>query len=196
MPLLTNVLVATHHVDDETVCIKGKLLSGHCPVCGTYTRYQQSPADGDNEPFTEVETCPALSTPAPGVIINPAMATVTIEALSANPATQTGPTLSTMTEPAAIPASVAATVTGEAPSATPATQMPAVGPTPPSATLVSQTTLVGTAAGTSTSSHWHNVHQHVVGVLGACFGCHSTLSNAQAAYVKAVKDGGVMEVPL
>ncbi|KAG2030948.1 hypothetical protein BDR03DRAFT_1016621 [Suillus americanus] len=153
---------ATHHVDDETVCIKGELLSGCCPACGTYTRYQQSPADavssGDNEPT----------------------AAITIEAPSANPATQTGPTLPTVTEPAAISAN-------------------------------GQTTLVGAAAGTSTSSRWyvvtvgcetgvfqgwHNVHQHVVGVPGACFGRHSSLSNAQAAYAEAVKDGGVMEVLL
>jgi hypothetical protein len=40
-----------------------------------------------------------------------------------------------MTEPAAISASVAAGVTGEAPSATPATQMATVGPTPPTSQL-------------------------------------------------------------
>ncbi|KAG2064766.1 hypothetical protein BDR04DRAFT_1162198 [Suillus decipiens] len=40
---------------------------------------------------------------------------------------------------------------------------------------------------------WHNFYL-LVGVLGACFGCHSSFSAAQTAYSEAVLDYGVMEV--
>ncbi|KAG1733205.1 uncharacterized protein EDB91DRAFT_1251447 [Suillus paluster] len=38
---------------------------------------------------------------------------------------------------------------------------------------------------------WHNVHILVIGVPGACFACHSSLSAAQAAYAQALNDGSV-----
>ncbi|KAG1810686.1 uncharacterized protein BJ212DRAFT_1484251 [Suillus subaureus] len=49
---------------------------------------------------------------------------------------------------------------------------------------------------TSVSQCWHNIHIHVIGVPGACFGCYSSLSTAQAAYTQAEKDGSVSRLPL
>ncbi|KAG0692997.1 hypothetical protein DFH29DRAFT_1007793 [Suillus ampliporus] len=43
---------------------------------------------------------------------------------------------------------------------------------------------------------WHNVHVHVIGVPGTCFGRYSSLSAAQAAYTQAEKDGSVLHLPL
>ncbi|KIK35046.1 hypothetical protein CY34DRAFT_17287 [Suillus luteus UH-Slu-Lm8-n1] len=43
---------------------------------------------------------------------------------------------------------------------------------------------------------WHNVHVHVIGVPGACFGRYSSQSTAQVAYAQALNDGSVSRLPL
>ncbi|KAG2756199.1 hypothetical protein P692DRAFT_20814949 [Suillus brevipes Sb2] len=43
---------------------------------------------------------------------------------------------------------------------------------------------------------WHNVHVHVIGVPGACFGRYSSQSAAQVAYAQALNDGSVSRLPL
>lgn len=42
----------------------------------------------------------------------------------------------------------------------------------------------------------HNVHVHVIGVPGACFGRYSSQSAAQVAYAQALNDGSVSRLPL
>lgn len=42
----------------------------------------------------------------------------------------------------------------------------------------------------------HNVHVHVIGVPGACFGRYSSQSTAQVAYAQALNDGSVSRLPL
>ncbi|KAG2748564.1 hypothetical protein P692DRAFT_20848737, partial [Suillus brevipes Sb2] len=41
---------------------------------------------------------------------------------------------------------------------------------------------------------WHNVHAHVVGVPGACFGRYSSRASAEEAFAQAVHDGTVQEL--
>ncbi|KAG1738113.1 uncharacterized protein EDB91DRAFT_1249427 [Suillus paluster] len=43
---------------------------------------------------------------------------------------------------------------------------------------------------------WHNVHSHVVGVPGACFGQYSSRAVADEAYAQELQDGTVHELPL
>ncbi|KAG1733452.1 hypothetical protein EDB19DRAFT_1911590 [Suillus lakei] len=43
---------------------------------------------------------------------------------------------------------------------------------------------------------WHNVHSHVVGVPGACFGQYTSRASAGEAYAQALQDGTVQELPL
>jgi hypothetical protein len=42
----------------------------------------------------------------------------------------------------------------------------------------------------------HNVHVHVIGVPGTCFGCYSSQSAAQVAYAQVLSDGSVLCLPL
>lgn len=42
----------------------------------------------------------------------------------------------------------------------------------------------------------HNVHSHVIGVPGACFGRYSSRASADEAYAQALQDGTVHELPL
>ncbi|KAG1809743.1 hypothetical protein EV424DRAFT_1542933 [Suillus variegatus] len=162
------------------------LLSGRCPAC----QYQHSPADGDDEPFTKVESS-ALSIASVTVNPVPAVATQTVAV---------GPTPQTVTGPETVPATQGIPFTPTVPTA----PVPVMGPS----ALVPPTQ--AGAAGTSTSTRWyvvtvgretgvfqgwHNVHPHVIGVPGACYGRHSSLAAAQTAYSEAINDGGVMEVP-
>ncbi|KAG2738988.1 hypothetical protein P692DRAFT_20756900, partial [Suillus brevipes Sb2] len=43
---------------------------------------------------------------------------------------------------------------------------------------------------------WHNVHAHVVGVPGACFGRYSSRTAADIAYAQALNDGSVSQLPV
>ncbi|KAG1747265.1 uncharacterized protein EDB91DRAFT_1079859 [Suillus paluster] len=43
---------------------------------------------------------------------------------------------------------------------------------------------------------WHNVHSHVIGVPGACFGWYSSHASADEAYAQALQDGTVQELPV
>ncbi|KAG1781394.1 hypothetical protein EV702DRAFT_1193582 [Suillus placidus] len=43
---------------------------------------------------------------------------------------------------------------------------------------------------------WYNVHSHVIGVPGACFGRYSSRASADEAYAQALQDGTVHELPL
>ncbi|KAG1744355.1 hypothetical protein EDB19DRAFT_1906582 [Suillus lakei] len=43
---------------------------------------------------------------------------------------------------------------------------------------------------------WHNVHSHVVGVPGACFGQYTSRASAGEAYAQVLQDGTVQELPL
>ncbi|KIK39712.1 hypothetical protein CY34DRAFT_14195 [Suillus luteus UH-Slu-Lm8-n1] len=43
---------------------------------------------------------------------------------------------------------------------------------------------------------WHNVHSHVIGVPGACFGQYSSRASADEAYAQVLLDGTVHELPL
>ncbi|KAG1744766.1 hypothetical protein EDB19DRAFT_1826911 [Suillus lakei] len=52
------------------------------------------------------------------------------------------------------------------------------------------------AAATQAVTPMHNIHIHIIGVPGACFGCYSSLSTAQAAYTQAENDGSVSRLPL
>lgn len=42
----------------------------------------------------------------------------------------------------------------------------------------------------------HNVHSHVIGIPGACFGWYSSCASADEAYAQALLDGTVHELPL
>ncbi|KAG1720549.1 uncharacterized protein EDB91DRAFT_1256921 [Suillus paluster] len=49
---------------------------------------------------------------------------------------------------------------------------------------------------TSVFQGWHNVHSHVVGVPGACFGRYTSRASADEAYAQVLQDGTVQELPL
>ncbi|KAG1784754.1 uncharacterized protein HD556DRAFT_1314826 [Suillus plorans] len=193
-----NAIMDAHHVGSET-----QLLSGRCPTCGTDIQIPSPPEDES----------PALSSPAPGVIVNPTLS-ATLTAISTIPAAQapsTAPEVGSAAS-AGLPTSAPAAVGPNPPAAA---RLPTVSATQtalvPQTAPVHETAVVcATAAGTSSSrwyvvtvgrktgvfQGWHNVHQHVIGVPGACFARHSSLAAAQAAYSEAVNDGGIMEVPL
>jgi hypothetical protein len=42
----------------------------------------------------------------------------------------------------------------------------------------------------------HNVHAHVVGIPGACFGRYSSRTAADIAYAQALNDGSVSQLPV
>ncbi|KAG1736452.1 uncharacterized protein EDB91DRAFT_1083410 [Suillus paluster] len=85
---------------------------------------------------------------------------------------------------------------------------------PPPVTIAAATSLTTTAphhGSTSASARWyiitvgretgvfqgwHNVHSHVVGVPGACFGRYTSRASADEAYAQALQDGTVQELPL
>ncbi|KAG2065108.1 hypothetical protein BDR04DRAFT_1122080 [Suillus decipiens] len=162
--------------------------------------------DGDNESFTEVESS-ALSIAS--VTVDPvptvAMQTATM-----------GPTPQTVTGLETIPATQGIPFTPTVPTAPVPVMAPLVTLTVPTAPVpvIGPPALVpptqAGAAGTSTSTYWyvvtvgcetgifqgwHNVHPHVIGVSGACYGCHSSLAAAQTTYSEAINDDGVLEVP-
>ncbi|KAG1789135.1 uncharacterized protein HD556DRAFT_1447199 [Suillus plorans] len=41
---------------------------------------------------------------------------------------------------------------------------------------------------------WHNIHTHVIGVPGACFGHYSSRAAADTAYMQALRDGSVSQL--
>ncbi|KAG1808438.1 uncharacterized protein BJ212DRAFT_1485094 [Suillus subaureus] len=49
---------------------------------------------------------------------------------------------------------------------------------------------------TSVFQGWHNVHLHVIGILGACFSQYSSHAGADEAYAQALQDSTVQELPL
>ncbi|KAG1829217.1 hypothetical protein DFJ58DRAFT_737470 [Suillus subalutaceus] len=214
-----NAIMDAHNEDGDTLYLTEELLSGHCPTCGTYFQYQPSPADAVSSyapsasPATQTTdaipvTLTVATAPVPQTAVVGAAATVTGMTPPAAPATQTaavGPTPPTVTT-APVPQTA---VVGAAAAVTPA------GAT---GTSTSTSTSMCWYVVTVGLRNWrlprlvctlqfglienfniitrHNVHPHVIGIPGACFGHHSSLAAAQAAYAEAVNDGGVVEVPL
>ncbi|KAG0692572.1 hypothetical protein DFH29DRAFT_1008432 [Suillus ampliporus] len=185
-----NAVMDAHHVG------KTQLLSGRCPACGTYIQ-NHSP------PEVESPVLSVLSTPAPGVIVNPTPA-ATFTAISTIPATQ-----APSTAPTAAPAAVGPTPLTAA-GLLPTTALAAVGPTPPTAAGLPTISATQTALVHQTS-HWYVVTVgHEMGIfqgwtmsismwlVSQVLALHTTspLLPAQAAYSEAVNNGGIMEATL
>ncbi|KAG1722949.1 hypothetical protein EDB19DRAFT_1834794 [Suillus lakei] len=66
--------------------------------------------------------------------------------------------------------------------------------TPVPHVMAANTQAVSPTFHTSTfvSQRWHNIHIHVIGVPGTCFGHYSSLSIAQAAYTQVENDGSFL----
>ncbi|KAG2140886.1 uncharacterized protein EDB93DRAFT_1105808 [Suillus bovinus] len=164
-----------------------QLLSGCCPTCGTDIQIPSPPEDES----------PALSSPAPGVIVNPTLS-ATLTAISTIPAAQA---------PSTAP-EVGSAASAGLPTSAPAAPLKRLWFLRPlqftrllwfALLLLAHLPrwyIVTVGRETGVFQGWHNIHQHVIGVPGACFACHFSLAAAQAAYSKAVNDGGIMEVPL
>ncbi|KAG2369305.1 hypothetical protein BDR07DRAFT_1477310 [Suillus spraguei] len=210
----------THNVDGDNLDLAEELLASCCPACECCThrhtcyvcganiqdhtsyclpadnsvgvassndKYFQDhtdhhpPADTDvasshdelSVSDTENET--TTTTPHLDIAVNPAIPTMAVATIS--------------------PVLVAAATT-----TFPASAVPVLAPAIPA--LASQSSTVSTHWYSVTVGHetgvfrgWHNVHPHVIGISGACFKHYSSYAAAEAAYLEAIKDGGVVQVP-
>ncbi|KAG1728755.1 uncharacterized protein EDB91DRAFT_1253353 [Suillus paluster] len=199
--LLRNQLFLTHaHAEagvDLPDYVEEVLAVGYCPGCVLCShrqicyvcRTQIPPAvslsnspdlpEGGDEAQSVTDTSSLTSVATTGNVAPPAAAGVA--ATNAAPPPVTIAATNTAPPPVTIAAATSLTTTA-----------PHHGSTSASACWY----IITVGCETGVFQGWHNVHSHVVGVPGACFGQYTSRASADEAYAQVLQDGTVQELPL
>ncbi|KAG1845339.1 hypothetical protein F4604DRAFT_1688751 [Suillus subluteus] len=146
---------ANHQVDDTPAPLDDELWPGYCPACPHCVQGQQF----------------ALAT-----------ANTNTVAAADDARAVTAPPLANDVAP--IPNMAATTVPAAVTTPTTINNVALVTPVPCAVATTAQAT-PNFHTNTSVSQRWHNVHVHVIGMPGACFGHHTSHSAAEAAYAQS-----------
>ncbi|KAG2133502.1 hypothetical protein BD769DRAFT_1665769 [Suillus cothurnatus] len=198
-----HAITQAHNLVDEGVpgTLQDLIVSGGCPACVYRMHTRQCYLCGiynDPQPFFTPDA--ADDAVDSGTEDTESLSSAT----SATDSTSTPQVPGTPSAVTSVPAIVAATPT------TP-TQVVPTSRTTPSAVIDHATSGSTLHTSMSASLHWyvitvgretrvfqgwHNVHAHVVGVPGACFGRYSSRTAADIAYAQALNDGSVSQLPV